>query len=204
MNYDIKAVTWDTDKRTVRAKVISEEINKAIEIKRTFTALEFGCGTGLVSFNLCDRFHEITLIDTSKGMIDILNTKIQQNKIQNMAAYQLDINNQDILTKKYDVIYTSMVLHHILDLETVIKNLSGLIKTGGHLFIIDIDGEDGSFHKDEEDFKGHNGFNQEVLGKLLEKLGFSEVESHNFYTDVKIIGTEEIKYTLFLMKGQKV
>ncbi len=73
MSFDKYAITWDTEKRVNRAKIIAEEISKTIQIKKRYNALEFGCGTGLVSFNLYDKFESITLVDISKGMIDMLN-----------------------------------------------------------------------------------------------------------------------------------
>lgn len=204
MNFDTKAITWDDEKRTIRAKLIAEEINKAIEIKKQFNALEFGCGTGLVSFNLCDKFQNITLVDTSKGMIDILNSKIEKYKINNMKAYQIDINNEQMLPENnYDLIYTSMALHHIIDTETTLKSLYSLLKVDGHLCIIDLDEEDGSFHSEDKDFNGHDGFNQNTLMSLMVKMGFKEVAGNTFYEDEKIIDSKKVKYSLFLMTGKK-
>ena len=92
MNFDIESITWDDERRKNRAKLIAEEISKSIQIEKQYTALEFGCGTGLISFCLNDKFEIITLVDTSKGMVDVLNSKIETFKINNMKAYQIDIN----------------------------------------------------------------------------------------------------------------
>jgi ubiquinone/menaquinone biosynthesis C-methylase UbiE len=106
MNFDIQSITWDDERRRDRAKLIAEEISKSIQIEKQYTALEFGCGTGLISFCLNDKFEMITLVDTSKGMIDVLNSKIE--------AFEIDINENHTLSENsYDVIYTSMALHHI-------------------------------------------------------------------------------------------
>ncbi len=203
MNFDNEALTWDDEKRVSRAKVISQEIVKAIEIKKSYSALEFGCGTGLISFNIHDRFHSVTLVDNSRGMISILNSKIEDNKIQNMEAYCTDINNEGILTGTYDVIYTSMALHHIQDTEKTLKSLFELLNKDGFLCIVDLDEEDGSFHGVEKDFTGHNGFNQLDLTNLLYKVGFEEIESKIIYRDKKTVGNELVDYSLFLMKGRK-
>jgi len=136
-------------------------------------------------------------------MIDILNQKLQQNKVKNMIAYQMDINDQETLTDKFDVIYTSMVLHHILDTETTLKSLYNLLNKDGFLCVIDLDEEDGSFHSNEKEYNGHNGFNQDQLMNILRKVGFKYVESSNFLKDKKPIGNKDIEYTLFLMKGIK-
>lgn len=204
MSFDIDSITWDNERRKNRAKLIAEEINKSIQINKQCNALEFGCGTGLVSFCLNDKFEMITLVDTSKGMIDVLNSKIEKYKIKNMKAYQIDINKNHILQENnYDIIYTSMALHHIVDTGTTIKNLYRLLKKNGYLCIIELDEDDGSFHKEEKDFYGHNGFNQNALKSLLLESGFVEVKANTFYNDKKLVGGINVKYSLFLMIGKK-
>lgn len=204
MSFDIDSITWDNERRTKRAKLIAEEISKLIQVKKQYIALEFGCGTGLLSFCLNDKFEMITLVDTSKGMIDVLNSKIEKCKVNNMKAYQIDINkNHSLPENSYDIIYTSMALHHIIDTETTIRNLYRLLKKDGYLCIIELDEDDGSFHKEEKDFNGHNGFNQNRLKNLLLEVGVREVKSNTFYNDEKLVGEMKVKYSLFLMVGRK-
>jgi len=204
MDFDIQSITWDDERRKNRAKLIAQEISKSIQIEKQYTALEFGCGTGLISFCLNDKFEMITLVDTSKGMVDVLNSKINEFEIDNMKAYQIDINESNILPENsYDVIYTSMALHHIVNTETTIKNLYKLLKSDGYLCIIDLDEEDGSFHKEEKDFNGHNGFNQNSLKNVLLEIGFKEVETNTFHEDLKVVEEMKVKYSLFLMIGKK-
>jgi ubiquinone/menaquinone biosynthesis C-methylase UbiE len=203
MDFDMRSVSWDTDKRVKRAKIIAEQIAHTAKLKKSYSALEFGCGTGLISFHLYDKLKDITCIDTSQGMIETLNSKIQQNKVDNMTAYQHNIDDGHLLTPKYDLIYTSMALHHIIDIDTTLANLYKLLKTDGHLCIVDLDEDDGSFHKLEADFSGHHGFNQNQLKEVLGQIGYKEVESHTFYNDVKNIDGAEFEYSLFIAIGRK-
>ena len=204
MDFNVQSISWDNEKRTKRAKVIAEQIASAIELKKYYSALEFGCGTGLVSFNLYDKLKDIVCIDTAEGMIDTLNTKIKQHKVANMVAYQHNINDEYPLTPKYDLIYTSMALHHIIDINTTLANLYKLLKQDGYLCIVDLDEDDGSFHKSETDFNGHNGFNQNELKQILEKLGYKGLGSSTFYNDVKNIDGVILNYSLFIMIGRKI
>lgn len=71
------------------------------------------------------------------------------------------------------------------------------------LCIVDLDKEDGSFHKEYEDFDGHNGFNQEELKDILTSVGFKDIQSNTFFYDEKIIEGENVSYSLFLMKASK-
>jgi ubiquinone/menaquinone biosynthesis C-methylase UbiE len=203
MSFDNYAKTWDTDKRIDRARVIANEISNSILINENYSAMEFGCGTGLVSFNLYEKFKNIALIDSSKGMIEILHSKIEKCKVTNMVTYNLDITNKTSLDMKFDVIYTSMVLHHINDTKAIIKRFYELLNKDGYLCIVDLDEEDGSFHKNYPEFDGHNGFNQDDLKNTLSDCGFKDIEAKTFYYDEKIIESEEVKYSLFLMKGRK-
>lgn len=204
MDFNKAAVDWDNERREKRAKIIANEIIKSIQIKEHSHALEFGCGTGLVSFNLIDKFDDITLIDTSPGMIETLNCKLQKLNVKNMIALHTNINtNSSLQGKKYDVIYTSMALHHVIDIRTALVNLYKLLNNNGYLCIIDLIEDDGSFHKLEKDFHGHNGFNQKQLKCLLDELGYRNVVTHVFYNGIKIIEDAEIKYSLFIMVGKK-
>jgi 2-polyprenyl-3-methyl-5-hydroxy-6-metoxy-1,4-benzoquinol methylase len=203
MSFDEYAKTWDTEHRIARASIIAGEIRKSIGNLNKASAMEFGCGTGLISFNLCDEFKSITLIDSSEGMIDILTSKLSNYNINNMIAKQIDILNDDTSDMKFDVIYNSMVLHHIPDITAIIKKFYELLDEKGYLCIVDLDKEDGRFHKNEPDFDGHNGFQQESLKAILKDVGFKHIESTTFYYDVKIIDGENVNYSLFLMRAQK-
>jgi ubiquinone/menaquinone biosynthesis C-methylase UbiE len=203
MSFDEYAKNWDTDKRINRAKVIANEIFNAIGTNENYSVMEFGCGTGIVSFNIYDKFKKVTLIDTSKGMIDILDAKISKYKIKNMVTKNLDISKENSLNDKFDVIYTSMVLHHIKNINEIINAFYQLLNNNGYLCIVDLNEEDGSFHKEYSDFDGHNGFNQEELKRILINAGFHDIESNTFFYDKKIIETKKIDYSLFLMKARK-
>lgn len=203
MNFDEQARNWDTDKRINRAKVIAAEIGKAVGTEHNnLTAMEFGCGTGLISFNLCDRFSSVTLIDSSHGMTDILNEKLQKNNIANMSVKCLDLTSEETIDETFDVIYTSMVLHHIKDTAAIIKRFHDLLNDNGYLCIVDLDKDDGSFHKREIGFDGHNGFDQQELKSILAVSGFEGIESKTFYYDEKIVDGQNVNYSLFLITAR--
>lgn len=203
MSFDEYAKTWETEKRIARAKIITNKIKLSIGDHKNDSAMEFGCGTGLISFNLYDEFKEITLIDTSQGMIDILTSKIANYKINHMIAKQIDIMNEDISNMKFHVIYSSMVLHHIPDTSALIMKFHDMLHKDGCLCIVDLDAEDGRFHKDEKDFVGHHGFHQENLKDILFHAGFRDIESSTFYYDSKLNGDDKVNYSLFFMRARK-
>lgn len=204
MDFNAKAANWDNETRIKRAKMVADEITKSINIEEQYSALEFGCGTGLVSFNLKDKFKHITLIDVSENMMEVLNSKIRDSKVNNMTPILTDINkNAEVIGDKYDVIYTSMALHHIVDVRPTLENLYKMLKDNGYFCIAELVEDNGSFHRSEEGFSGHHGFNQEVLKDMLEEIGFKDVKSHIFYSDVKVVENLKVKFSLFLMIVRK-
>ena len=213
MDFNAAAEGWDTDRRIKRAKTISDEIAKAIHIKPHSNVLEFGCGTGLISFGLRDRFDHITLVDISEAMINTVDRKINEAGITNMTAlnadilsmarFGLDVVQTALPQKKYDVIYTSMALHHVVDMESALVTLYGLLTDGGTICIVDLTQDDGSFHRLEKDFTGHNGFEQvELKAELMDK-GFTDVHTRIFFEDTKRIEDRDVPYSLFIMTGSK-
>lgn len=202
MYFDNIAKEWDTPRRIKRAKIISEEMLSNLNGLDRKNVMEFGCGTGLISFNLVDKMENITLIDSSEEMIDIVNKKICNLGLKNINSKCCDINNVSI-KEKYDIIYSSMALHHIVDVKNLINKLYNLINEDGALCIVDLNEEDGRFHKNEKDFNGHNGFNQKWLRDIIKEVGFKSVTSYTFYNGMKNIDDEVVEYSLFILLAVK-
>ena len=67
-NFDERAKDWESDpKKVERARVVADAIRKSIPLSNEMNALEYGCGTGLLSFALQSDLGQITLADTSQG-----------------------------------------------------------------------------------------------------------------------------------------
>jgi 2-polyprenyl-3-methyl-5-hydroxy-6-metoxy-1,4-benzoquinol methylase len=204
MYFDTVAESWDDELRMKRARVISDEIRASIPDDAHGSAMEFGCGTGLISLGLLDQFEHITLIDTSEKMIEVLKNKIDARKIRNMMPVLMDINTDGEAKKvKYDVIYTSMALHHIPDTETTLKNLREMLADGGCLCIVDLTEEDGSFHRLEKNFQGHNGFDRIAMGDLMDRIGYRNIESRVFFEGTKPVEDRDVPYSLFILTANK-
>lgn len=177
--FDIKAAEWDNNPmHWDRSKAIAKEIIKLIPLKKKMTALEYGAGTGITSFLLKDYLKEITLMDNSSEMVRVMNEKIKTTKVKNLKALNFDLEHTDFKAGKFDLIFTQMVLHHVTDIEHIIKIFNNLLNPGGYLAIADLYSEDGSFHG--EDFTGHKGFDIEILSNQIRKQGFTNICSRHW------------------------
>ena len=179
--FDIKALTWDNNPLFVeRSKHIADKIREHVPLNKEMEGFEYGCGTGLISFNLLPYLKTITLADSSDGMLEVLKQKIQKNNIISMNVLKTDLMVNEIPEKKFDIIYTALTLHHITDIETILKRFYTMLKKSAFLCIADLDEEDGSFHG--PDFTGHKGFNREAMKKLFKETGFKNIKVDTCYT----------------------
>lgn len=202
-SFDERARDWDSDPAKVeRARVVAQAINAALPSNRQMTALEYGCGTGLLSFALADSFTSITLADTSQGMLDVLATKIEQANIHHFHPLHLDLGNQPLPSTRFDVIYSLMTMHHILDISRFLANFYYLLKPGGFLCVADLEKEDGSFHGPSVT-DVHKGFDRLEFQADLEKTGFADIQFSSVFEVKKIIAGQEKAFPVFLAVARK-
>lgn len=200
--FDIKAAGWDQNTmHWDRSEAIANEIKKLIPLEKTMNVLEYGAGTGITSFLLKELVGEITLMDNSSEMVKIMNEKINAAKTKNLKALNFDLEHSEFKDGKFDLIFTQMVLHHISDIESIMKKFSKLVNPGGFLAIADLYEEDGSFHG--EGFTGHKGFNVDNLSDIMRKNGFTGISNRTCFTiDRKISESETQKFDVFLLIGK--
>jgi len=200
--FDIKAAAWDKNPmHWDRSEAIANEIKKLIPLNRDMTALEYGAGTGITSFLLKDHLKKITLMDNSTEMVKMMTAKIEDTKVENMLALNFDLEHNDYAGGSFDLIFTQMVLHHVNDIDSIIKKFSSLLNPGGYLAIADLYEEDGSFHG--EGFTGHRGFDIGKLSEILNNNRLKKVTHKTCFTiDKKVSETETKKFDVFLLIGK--
>ncbi len=200
--FDQKASQWDAKPvRVERAQAVADGIRAAIPLSPHLTALEYGCGTGLLSFALQAQLGHITLADSSTGMLAVLREKIAAANIRNMTPLQLDLSVDPLPAERYQLTYTLMTLHHIPDTDRMLRAFYQLLETPGHLCVADLDKEDGTFHEDE--FHGHLGFERDELGAKARQAGFQHIRFTTvFHMRKEAAGTVK-DFPMFLMIARK-
>jgi tRNA (cmo5U34)-methyltransferase len=199
-DFDSKAREWDSNPvHTERSRAIAAALQSMVPLKGDMKALEFGAGTGLLSFLLKSFFKEITLLDTSVEMINVIHGKIKEKGILHLKPVRIDLEKEDF-AGNFDIIYNQMVFHHVENIEFILQKFHELLIPGGYLAIADLYTEDGSFHG--EGFTGHQGFDPEWLKGKLEKSGFRNIVHRPCYSVRKYTESGQSKeFPLFLMVG---
>lgn len=198
--FDDLAKVWDSGVERVEGAMIFVDSVKASlnhDIKN-FKVLDYGCGSGLVSFGFADSVKSINGLDNSSGMIDVYNEKAKQIGLDNICGKLHDINKEDLAENTYDLIVTNMTMHHIDNTNDFVNKLALSLKNGGKLFIADLYKEDGTFHSDNEGVI-HFGFEQNVVENAFLAAGLTNINITKLHSILK----PSSSYDIFIASGEK-
>lgn len=109
--------------------------------------LDFGAGTGNLTGKLLHMGYEVTAIDISTEMCELLKNKYK-NYLENKKLRVINSKIEDVSFNKeeFDLITCYSVLHHLPDYVDVIRKLTFFLKKGGIMYL---DHEESSFFWDE-------------------------------------------------------
>ena len=202
-HFDSKARQWDENPVFQdRADKIATAIAAAVPLNTSMRALDYGSGSGMLSFPLRDKLGHITLKDTSPGMLAVAAEKIAAAGITNMTTRQMDLTAAALPDERYDLIFSSMTLHHVPDTAAILAAFHTLLNPGGWLCIADLDKEDGSFHGIQVDV--HHGFERAALTELTQAAGFVGTAFQTVFEITKDQPEGKRAYPVFLLAAQHV
>jgi SAM-dependent methyltransferase len=238
--FNAEAASWDTNPSVHEAsslalKSILEHLPD-IKAPNDFDVLEIGCGTGLLSFNIAPYVRSLTAVDPAQGMIDAFNAKLAaQPQVRNIlpvcaelsdpydGRIRLDPLNRDLIqnlpTRRFDLILSHLVLHHIPSLEDTFKMMYGCLKNGGRVALTDFEDfgpEAKRFHA-EAKMEGvmRHGIHRVRVEALLEEAGFVNVKVETAFEMEKWVeaspgagvikgeGGTRMKFTFLICMGVK-
>lgn len=203
--FDRAAATWDEEPRHVeRAAALFGAIDEEVGLGPSMDVLDFGCGTGLLTLQLASRTGQVVAVDRSQEMLELLRGKAEVCHAGNVSTRRIDLDAGDALDGAYDLVVSTMTLHHISAPLTLLERFARVLRPGGHLCLADLDSEDGSFHG-ENPTVFHNGFDRAALRELMGKAGFGEIRDRTAAEIVKAVADgSERTFTVFLMTGRRL
>lgn len=199
--FDDAAATWDDDPGHEKRQVaVARAIKLAVDLSPQMNVVDIGAGTGRLSILLADLVASVVVTDPSAGMVRVARERIEGAGLSDrMRAVRADLT-MDRLDGTFDVAWSSMALHHVQDLDALLRSVAGLLVDGGRLAIADLDEDpDGAFHADKVDFDGHHGFDRQRLADQVARAGFADVS----FVDATTILKDDLEFRVFLCTATK-
>ncbi len=201
-DFDARAAGWDADPAKVdRARRVAAAIVREVPDLTRRSVLEYGAGTGLLGFALAPHAASVTLADVSSGMLDEARRKIGDGGASNVRTLRLDLLHDPVPPERHGVVCTLMTMHHVPDVDRVLRKFHEMLEPGGFLFVSDLDREDGSFHG--PGFEGHPGFDRDDLGRRIARAGLVPARFSTAFTVRKSAGGVERTYPAFLAVARR-
>lgn len=203
--FNARAAAWDANPFRLK---LAGDIAATMERVGLFRepvpdALDFGCGTGLLTLELARRCQRVTGLDTSPGMLAAFDAKIEAAGLDNVATILADIGAGDPLPGTYDLIGSAMALHHVENIQPVLDRFFKAASKGAHLALADLDSEGGMFHPGNDGVY-HFGFDRLELADMLAGCGFTDIDATTAAT-IERPGKDGVvrEFTVFLMTARR-
>ena len=99
-------------------------------------ALDFGAGTGNLTCKLLNMGYEVTAVDISAEMCELLKDRyVSYLRNKRLRVINSKIEDISFSRDKFDLITCYSVLHHLPDYVDVIRKLTFLLKKGGVVYL---------------------------------------------------------------------
>ena len=199
--FDEAAKTWDNKQTSIdSSNACVENLKKHIVVKEDANILDYGCGTGFISFALSTDKNSVLGMDYSDGMVNRFNEKAKELNFDNIKAVKHNMNEDEISKNSYDLFISSMTMHHIKDTNMFAQKAYDSLVNGGYVCINDLEKEDGTFHeKHKNDGVEHFGYEIDDVKKIFENIGFKIISCDTVYVHER----NEKEYPLFNLIAQK-
>lgn len=104
--------------------------------------LELGCGTGNLSLLLAERYPNsaITFVDAAPEMVDVTRERLEMAFPQSTTESEFLVarfEDLDLQGAEYDLVVSSISLHHVRDKQTLYRTIRAGMKDGGHFCFAD-------------------------------------------------------------------
>jgi len=195
--FEDKSKSWDMNsKRVQNAKGIAELIVKNIKLDKSMEIMDFGAGTGLLSYFVAPYVKKIVAVDNSPSMLLEFSSKCNEFVCET-EVLEKDLSKESI-DRTFDGIISSMTIHHLEDISALFTDFYKMLNEGGFLAIADLDTEDGSFHSDNTGVY-HHGFDRDALRQIAQEAGFKDVK----FDLASTIEKPHCTFTVFLLTAVK-
>lgn len=141
-SFSERAATWDRDlKRDALIGDIAAAIRRTIPLDASTAVLDYGCGTGALTFELLPHVGQIHAVDASAGMVAETIRKrgaiLSSRDAARLKVSKLDLVENEAPSGRFNLIVACLVMHHIDEVSRVLESFNYLLADQGWLVIVE-------------------------------------------------------------------
>ncbi|KAL0066498.1 hypothetical protein AAF712_006541 [Marasmius tenuissimus] len=205
---DLDLQPWGIVGMNIWKKLLPHVLKAAPFNKNTSEVMDFGCGNGFNASLLVPHAKTILGIDVSSGMVDEFNKNVKKWGIAedgNISAIHVDLTEGGLDGRKFDIIFSSMVYHHLPSPEETTKLLASYLKPGGRLLVTDwIKGEHETYTEQIGSIMKVGGFSEEEMKSIFESSGLKFLGFEGAAKMDEMVGDYHLDKTAYLAWGTKL
>lgn len=133
--YDVWAQIYDTEDNHLIA-VETPLFRRLLGDVQGLTVADLGCGTGRHALAMADAGAKVTALDLSEGMLSKARAKPGASAVQ-FVRHDL-ATGLPFVSRRFDRVTCSLVLEHIVDLESVLGEMARICRVDGFILISDL------------------------------------------------------------------
>jgi ubiquinone/menaquinone biosynthesis C-methylase UbiE len=147
--------------------------------------IDIGCGIGNASSLVAPFVASVACVDRESAMLDVAQTRPDLSS--NIEFAQGDATSLPFENDVFDVAMFCLVLHHVENVETALREAARITKTGGRILIIDMQEH---LHDEYKHTMGHVhlGFSKNDIESLAKAAGLTLLKYHNLQPDTGASG----------------
>lgn len=104
--------------------------------------LDVGCGAGHLSFAVAEALASVVAVDPSPNMLATVNQAANEKGLTNIHTLQAAAESMPFDDGQFCVVASRYSAHHWLQLPDALKEMRRVVKPGGYLLMIDIEGDE--------------------------------------------------------------
>ena len=107
---------------------------------RPARALDLGTGAGHLAYALAEVVPEVIAFDASESMLDVVRRTASERGLDGLQVQAGDVHRLPFADASFDLVATRYSAHHWVDLVAAMSELRRVLRAGGHVLVIDLEG----------------------------------------------------------------
>lgn len=112
-----------------------ETVNAMVTTFPGARMLDVGCGDGSLSLPFLRKGCQVTFLDRSQAMLDIVASRLEDGERPQVKFVNSDFNEGDFEASSLDIVFCVGVLAYVTNLDDFVRKVASVLKPGGQLVI---------------------------------------------------------------------